>query len=236
MGILFLTNYDAYIDGTIEIGNRTSYTIVPDMKIPVTVGVQNVIITKNTMTPYTSSVLIVENEAYMIDLLEYQPKVSQVIFRIIQEGATLFINDVVTPYDYPVVLDFGQYDIKVKLDGYKDWKGILLVETVDIEQIIDMETEPRYLIISGPEGAEFYMDGILKGTFVNGEPIETPILDGGHILTIRKEGFISWSQSVLIEENGENYYFTVPELTPIEGAAPPETEPSETLPTENTSP
>lgn len=235
-GYIVLTNYDAYLDGTIDIGNRTSYTVVPEMRIPVTVGIQNVIITKDTMIPYTSSVLIVENEDYIIDLSEYQPKVSQVTFRIIQEGATLFVNDVVTAYDFPVVLDFGQYNIKVKLEGYKDWQGILVVEQQEIEQIIDMETEPLYLIMKGPDGAEFYIDGVLKGTFTNDEPIETPILDGGHILTIRKEGFLSWSQSVLIEDNGEDYYYTVTELTPIQGEAPAETTTPETNPTDTTTP
>ena len=229
-GYIVLANYEAFLDGMIEIGNRTSFTIVPDMRIPVTVGIQNVIISKDTMTPFTASVLIAENEDYLIDLKDFQPKIAQVNFRIIQENAILYINDVITEYAQPVQLDFGQYEIKVEAEGFTDWKGILVVEQLNIEQIIDMETEPLYLRIKGPEGAEFYLDGVFKGTFVLDESIDVPILDGGHILTIRKEGYISWSQSVIVEDKGEDYYYTVSELVPIEGQAPTEPAPDGTTP------
>lgn len=230
-GFIVLQNYDAYIDGMIEIGNRISYTVVPEMRIPVTVGVQNVIITKDGMTPYTASVLIAENEDYVIDLSEYQPKLAQVTFRIIQEGATLFINDTVTDYTSPVEMDFGQYDIKVKLEGYKDWQGIVVIDQPTMEQIIDMETEPMYLRMKGPDGATLYIDSVKIGVFANDEMIETPILSGGHILTLRKEGYVSWSQSVLVEENGEDIYYTVSELTPIDGGTPTDTTtPTDTVP------
>lgn len=214
-GYIILQNYDAYLDGTIEIGNRTSYTVVPEMRIPVTVGVQNVIITKDTMTPYSASVLIVENEDYVIDLSEYQPKISEVTFRIIQEGATLFINDTISPYDAPVILDYGQYDIKVKLDGYKDWQGIVVIDQPSMDQIIDMETEPMYLRMKGPDGATLYIDSVKIGVISNNEIIETPITPGDHVLLLVKSGYLQWTDNVHIEESGEDIYYTIESLTPI---------------------
>lgn len=242
-GYIVLQNYDAYLDGTIEIGNRTSYTVVPEMRIPVTVGVQNVIITKDTMTPFSASVLIAENEEYIIDLEDYQPKISEVTFRIIQEGATLFINDTISPYDAPVILDYGQYDIKVKLEGYKDWQGIVEINQPSMEQIIDMETEPMYLRMKGPDGATLYINSVKIGIISGNEILETPIVPGDHTLLLVKTGFLPWTADVHVEESGEDIYYTIESLTPVadsstntDGTAPTDGTTTEPVPETTTNP
>lgn len=230
-GYVVLENYSAYYEGRLEIGNRTSYTIIEDMRVPVTVGIHTVIITKEEMTPYSASVFIEEGMDYIIDLSDLQPKVSEVIFTIVQAGSTLFINDEeIESYEEAIVLDYGQYSIRVENDGYMDWEGILVVDQPYLPQTIDMEIEPLYLHMTGPVGAEFYIDGVQQGVMVAGESIDVPIIPGGHILTLRKEGFISWSQSVFIEDAGEDYYYTVSELTeiPEEPTPTPTPEPTPT--------
>jgi len=215
-GYIVLENYSAYLEGRLEIGNRTSYTIIEDMKVPVTVGIHDVIITKEEMTPYSASVFIEDGMEYIIDLSDLQPKVSEVVFTIVQGGSTLYINDEkIESYEEAIVLDYGQYSIRVENDGYMDWEGILVVDQPYLPQTIDMEIEPLYLHMIGPVGAEFYIDGVQQGVMVEGKSIDVPIIPGGHILTLRKAGFISWSQSVFIEDAGEDYYYTVSELTEI---------------------
>lgn len=215
-GYIILENYSAYLEGRLEIGNRTSYTIIKDMKVAVTVGVHTVIITKEEMTPYSASVFIEEGMDYIIDLSDLQPKVSEVVFTIVQENSILYINDEkIESFEEAIVLDYGQYAIRVENDGYMDWEGILVVDQPYLPQTIDMEIEPLYLHMTGPAGAEFYIDGVQQGVMKIGESIDVPIVPGGHILTLRKEGFISWSQSVFIDDAGEDYYYTVSELTEI---------------------
>jgi len=225
-GYIVLSNYSSYLEGRLEIGNRTSHTIIEDMKVPVTVGVHTVIITKEEMTPYSSSVFIEENEEYVIDLIDLQPKVAEVIFTIVQDGSTLYIDDeTIEDVAVPVNLDYGQYSIRVKKDGYMDWEGILVVDQPYIPQTIDMEIEPLLLHMTAPDGAEFYIDGMLQGVVKGVTPVDVPIIPGGHILTLRKKGYISWSQSVLIEDTGEDYYYTVSKLTEIPKEPIPEPEP-----------
>ncbi len=226
-GYIVLENYSAYLDGRLEIGNRTSHTIIKDMRVAVPVGVHQVIITKEDMAPYSASINIEEDQDYVIDLSDLQPQMAQVDFEIVQEDARLFINDVETEItDEPLEMDFGQYNIKVKKDGFMDWEGIVVIDQLYIKQVIDMDVEPLQLHMTGPDGAEFYLDGVLKGYFSGSDPISVPIVAGGHVLTIRKDGFQSWSQSIFVEDIGEDIYYTVTELQAL-ATEEPETEPEE---------
>lgn len=212
-GYIVLENYTAYLDGRLEIGNRTSHAIITDMRVAVPVGVHQVIITKESMAPFSASINILENEDYTIDLADLSPKLAEVEFEIVQEEATLFINDVLTEItDEPIQMDFGQYNIKVKKDGFMDWEGIVVIDQLYIKQVIDMDAQPLQLHMTGPDGAEFYLDGVLKGNFSGTTPISVPIVAGGHVLTIRKDGYQSWSQSIFVDDTGEDIYYTVSEL------------------------
>ncbi len=196
------------------------------MKVPVAAGVHQVIITKEEMVPYTASVLIEENGEYIIDLSDLQPVVSQVDIEIVQENSLLYINDELTELTgEPIELDFGQYNVRVENEGYMDWVGILVIDQPYIKQIIDMEVEPLQLHMTGPDGAEFYLDGVLIGIIRGFEPIIVPIVPGGHVLTLRKDNYQSWSQSVFIEDAGEDYYYTVASLEEIPQEPEPEPEP-----------
>ena len=79
-----------------------------------------------------------------------------------------------------------------------------------------MSERPLYIHLSGTEGGEFYIDGVYQGTIEGDQPISAPITTGGHILTLRKEGYLSWTQSVYIDDQGEDYYYSAEELKPIE--------------------
>ncbi len=85
--------------------------------------------------------------------------------------------------------------------------------------------------MTGPEGAEFYIDGVFQGVMVAGEPISVPVTPGGHYLTLRKEGYISWSQHIEVVDNGKPYNFSVSELIQIQTETEPVTEPVTEPPT-----
>ncbi len=230
-GYIVLENYSAYLDGRLEIGNRTSHTIIKDMRVAVPVGVHQVIITKESMAPYSASIKIEEDQEYIIDLADLQPQSGQVDFEIVQEGARLFVDDVETEItEEPLEMKFGQYNIKVKKDGFMDWEGILVVDQLYIKQVIDMDIEPLQLHMTGPQGAEFYLDGVLKGYFSGGNPISVPIVAGGHVLTVRQDGYQSWSQSIYVEDIGEDIYYTVTELQAL---AKEEPDPEPQVPVED---
>jgi hypothetical protein len=204
------------------------------MRIPLTVGVHTVIITKDNMTPYTASVFIEEEKEYIIDLVDLAPKVADVSFVIAQESASLFIDgEVIEDISNPLVLNYGEYQVKVTADGYKDWETTLVVNQAYVSQKINLELSPLFIHMTAPTGAEFYIDGILQGIVQEGKAIDAPISTGGHILTLRKSGYISWTQNVMIEDQGQDYYYTVSELTEIQKETESEAEPDADADTTN---
>ena len=225
-GYLVLKNHEAYIDGRLEIGNRQSYTIVRDMRIPIKAGVQQVVISNDQMTPYSASVFIEEGKEAIIDLGELTPKIAKVRLDIVQTDVSVYIDDekVENPTEERQ-LNYGEYSIRVESPGYVPWEGILVVDQAYIVQRIDMEVEPLYIYISGPAGASFYIDNVLKGVLEANKPLGVPVTPGGHTLQLRKTDYNTWERNVFIEDTGEDYYYTVPSMTEIPVVPVPEPEP-----------
>ncbi|MBN2222539.1 MAG: PEGA domain-containing protein [Vallitaleaceae bacterium] len=216
-GTLILEDYDAFLDGVLEIGNRTSMTIIKEMQVPLAAGEHQLIITKEGLEPYVTNISITEGEETRINLKDYTPQVGKVRITVVQEEVTLYLNgEKIEDYSQELILDYDIYNVKVTKDGFEPWEGKLTVDAADVEFVINMSEKPLYIHLSGTEGGEFYIDGVYQGTIEGDQPISAPITSGGHILTLRKEGYLSWTQSVYIDDQGEDYYYSAEELKPIE--------------------
>ncbi|RRD93488.1 PEGA domain-containing protein [Clostridiales bacterium COT073_COT-073] len=211
-GFLVLKNSDAFLGGTIEIGNRDIRTIDKDMRIEVSAGVKKVIITQENMNPYSNDVFIEEGKEVVIDLGEFKPKVGKVTFTTVQEGVTLYINEEKQAVaNGEVTLDFGKYKLKAEKEGYTPWESSLTVNQVVMQVTIDMKMEPQHLEVQTPIGAELYIDGARVGII----PARTAITPGEHNITIRKEGYYSKNQTITVENNGKNVNYAFPDLIRI---------------------
>lgn len=218
-GYIRLVNYDSYIDGRMEIGNQRSYTIKKDMVQPASVGVHTVIITKDDMTPYKTKVFIEEDQEFIIDLSDLQPKVGKVEFTIVQEGVKLYIDDkLIENTKEQVELPFGEHKLRAKKEGFVDWVDVLVVNELYLSKTIDLEDEPMKLSVDAPVGADLYLDGVLKGTI----PVEIPVQPGNHVIMLRKEGYYSWSERFIFEDQGKDLFYTFSDLREI-----PKEEPGE---------
>lgn len=215
-GYIVLKNYAAYIGGLLEVGNRTSYTIEENMKVPVSVGTHQIVITKEDMTSYSSSVLIEEDEEFVVDLSDLQPKIATVYFGIKDAGVTVYLDDVVVEDPYvEQKMDYGEYTLRVEKEGFETFETVLKVNQPYIQVPIDMEEEPTYINMTGPGGAEFYLDGIRQGILQENQPLRVKTTEGAHILTLRMAGYNTWSQTVRIDGTRTDYYYTVSELEPL---------------------
>ena len=215
-GFLVLKNHEAYIDGRLEIGNRESHTVVKEMKIPVKAGVHQVVVSNDQMTPYSSSVFIEEGKEFVIDLIDLAPRIAKVRLEIVQKDSTVFIDgEKIENPEQERQLNYGEYSVRVESPGYVPWEGIVVVNQAYIVHRIDMEVEPLYIYISGPEGASFYIDNVFKGELEANTPLGVPITPGGHTLQLRKTNYNTWERNVFIEDTGEDYYYTVSSMTEI---------------------
>ncbi|TAH59744.1 MAG: PEGA domain-containing protein, partial [Gottschalkiaceae bacterium] len=145
----------------------------------------------------------------VVDIGTALPTTGIVNFTINPKDAKLYINNKeYKDYSKPIILDFGSYDIKIVKDNYVTAERKLVVNEAFMTVEISMEKTAKFIHVDKPEGVELYIDANYIGII----PIHTPIDSGSHNITLRKEGYYSKMHSVLIEDNGQDAYFSFPDL------------------------
>lgn len=225
-GTLILMNHSAFVGGVLEVGNRISFEITEKTEVSVSAGIHDIVITMENMEPFTGQVLIEEGKTVTLDLGTVAPKEGTVEFVITQKEAKVLINDQVQDLTKPIVLPFGDYNVRVEAETFVPWENKITVSQAYLRLEVDLSTQPVYLHVDAPTGCELYIDSGYVGMI----PITTPITPGNHTLTIRKDGYYSKMESVVIEDNGKDSYFTFPDLLviPAEETTTPTTTPAAT--------
>lgn len=128
-GYLKLKDYEAFLDGNIEVGYEILTKVDEHMEFVLREGEYTVKLKKGTLET-TKYVRITRDEETILDLGEYQVEVvrtGKVKFSISPEGATLYINKKQTSFDTEVELACGDYDLLVQLEGHESYQGVLTV-------------------------------------------------------------------------------------------------------------
>ncbi|MFW5629317.1 MAG: PEGA domain-containing protein [Acetivibrio ethanolgignens] len=129
-GYIRLANYDAFLGGTIEVGYGIIMPVTKDMLIAAREGTYKVKMENGELTG-TKEVTIKRNEEYTLDMSEFhvdEERVGKAVFMIDPEGAKLYINGIETDYSKKVRLNYGDYEIRVEMEGYTTFQGILTIE------------------------------------------------------------------------------------------------------------
>jgi hypothetical protein len=97
-------------------------------------------------------------------------------------------------------LGFGDYELKVSKDGYKEDMRNVVLDRNNQKRVIMVALEHETFTLqvnSSPSEAEVYIDGIKKGT----TPLEiTDLIIGKHFVEVRKENYAKWSKEVNEED------------------------------------
>lgn len=118
-----------FVDGSLEIGDIIYTTVSENMLVAVREGVHNITMKKDKLVG-SKEVKIEKNQEITVDMSGFQnpPKTSnQVRFVITPDEAVLYINQQKVDYSKPITLNYGDYSIRVKSEGYKDYTGVLTV-------------------------------------------------------------------------------------------------------------
>lgn len=129
-GMVTLTGYDAFLDGTIEVGYDIITTITENMVLTLREGDYKVTVTKNGLSA-TKYITLMAGENYQLDFSEYKPvevKTGKCYFDITPTGADLYINNTLCDYSKPIELKYGEYEIRVECTGYQTYSKTLKVE------------------------------------------------------------------------------------------------------------
>jgi len=210
-------------DGTVEIDNNIFISIKEAKKIEVLEGSHKVVIKRTGYEPVVKNIQVDAGQVREIDLKDMKKKIGRL--QVIAKGTTdykIFINDVEYPANEIILLEYGDYHMIVKKEGYKDWSRDFKVEKEDNRIEIKLEENEmakmvKVVVDTNPPGAEVYIDD----TFIGTSPVERQIPFGEHKISLVKEGYspIHFPASLEEGKKEKQFLFTLQEDKKDTGSA-----------------
>ncbi len=238
-GYLKPEKYKDFVGGTMTIHGEMILPVTEKMLIPVPEGSYDVSM-KNGDFVGSRAVTVERDQQTTLDMSKFKSLVAnrgQVRFDIQPVGAELYLNGTLTDYGKPVSLAYGKHSIKVVLDGYTTYTGVIDVQStsptiridlaeeeaevedekentsVSDEEAAGEDTSGQYdnehtITVSAPEGASVYLDGTYKGV----APCSFSKKIGSVTITLSQTGYTTKSYAMTTTDDGEDVKFAFPAL------------------------
>jgi hypothetical protein len=120
-----------------------------------------------------------------------------------EPDAKVYINGIFRGDAAPTLrltLPEGLLSMECRAPGYESYLESLSVTVDELSQRnITLRKQMGIISLATTEGAQFYVDDELIGTTPIMKPINIPA--GTHTLTIKKDGFFTWSSNVTVDAN-----------------------------------
>lgn len=146
-GMIRFTNIDDFVGGTVYIGASTYLKVTKVMRVTMREGTYKLTMQKDSLIG-TKEVTVERGQEVTVDMSEFKLEkadIGFVDFEINPYGADLYIDNVVTDYSQPVALSYGNHTIRVELNGYKSFAGILTVgqeeQEIEVNLVPDTSKE-----------------------------------------------------------------------------------------------
>lgn len=226
-GYLKLENDEAVIGGWIEIGQTLISRISPDMLFTVPEGSYTVRFTGNGVEE-TREVTIERNKETVLDLGDIeipQPEKGLVTVKVTPASAKVLIDENPVEITYPVRLSVGIHQITASASGYDTVSEYFQVDgesmTVSLELgetkttvsgngIFNRDEEDAKITIQAPADVEVYQDNLYMGI----APVTYKKTAGSHVITLRKEGYITRSHDIDVPDDDKDVMYSFPDLEP----------------------
>lgn len=239
-GYLYPVKYKDFVGGTMTVAGIMTVPVTEKMLVPVPEGVYEVSM-KNGDYVGSRTVKIERDQQMKLDMSKFKslaPNTGQVKFEIDPAGAELYVNGTLTDYGRPVPLKYGKHSVRVLLEGYATYFGVLDVKSASPTVYIDLADEKaevpdgaddtsvkkqesgqeqsgsgefdnqRTITVSDPIGASVYMDGTYKGTV----PCSFPKKIGTVTITLSMAGMTTKSYTMKTLDDAKDVSWSFPEL------------------------
>lgn len=234
-GYLRLSNDEYLKGGWIEVGQSVIQEITEDMMLLVPEGTYKVHLTANGID-LEEEVTIVRNQETVLDVTDVkpeEPKAGKVIFTVSPGEAMVTIDGKETDISSPVLLEYGLHQLKVEALGYETLRQYIKVEdpmvniglSLDVEKEISDKDEDQESVsgnsisgsakiyIDNPTDVEVYLDNVYIGI----SPLAISKTAGRHTITLRKNGYVTKSYTVEVDETTENVTYSFTNLVREDG-------------------
>ena len=117
-------------------------------------------------------------------------------------AAEIWLNDELAGESNRLInnLPHASYDIKIISERYLPFEGLLQIEGLDKEQIMEVELIPAWAdinISSVPVTADIFIDDELIGT----TPLVAEVMQGAHNIRVKRAGYKAWHDDIKINAN-----------------------------------
>lgn len=239
-GYIRPSNYKDFIGGVLTLHGEAILPVSEDMLLVVPEGTQQLTMDNGDLTG-TATLEVRRNQVTNVNMAQYQnqvPDTARVTFEIEPQGAELYVNGNLTDYSKKVSLKYGNHSVKVVLEGYNAYTGIVTIkdsgptvrinlakETADVDTDSSSveksdsssdsgttsapETDKSHTItVSAPEGAAVYVNGTYKGE----APCSFTKVLGSVTLTLTKKGCETKSYNIEISDDSLDVNWSFPDL------------------------
>lgn len=242
-GYIKPNNFKDFTGGTVTVQGEAILPVAKDMLLVVPEG-QQLITMKNGDLMAEVTVEVKRGQVTKVDMAKYQnqvPDTARVTFDVNPQGAELYVNGVLTDPSKPVSLKYGNHSVKVSLEGYEDYSGIISVKdaslTVHInlaEESADVETDSSDSSSSvsddssssSSESSVTYDNDhkvtvsapvgaavYVNGTYKGEVPCSFTKMIGNVTLSLTKDGYETKTYAVEISDDSKDISWSFPDLT-----------------------
>lgn len=236
-------NYKDFHGGTVLVQGEVILPVSKNMLLSVPEGTQSLTM-KNGDLMSQASIEIKRGQVTEVDIARFQtqvPDTARVRFKINPPGAELYVNKALQDSSKPISLKYGNHSIKVVLEGYNDYEGVVNIQDPNPTIKIDLAEESAEVVEDSSSSSVSEEDNssstsqstttnydqehkitvsapsgaavYVDGTYKGVVPCDFTKMIGNVTLTLTKEGYETKSYSVQISDDSQNVTWSFPDLT-----------------------
>ena len=169
------------------------------------------------------------------------PDTARVTFDVNPQGAELYVNGSITDPSKPVSLKYGNHSVKVSLEGYEDYSGIITVKDASLTVHINLAEESADVETDSSESSSSVSDDssssssessvtydndhkvtvsapvgaavYVNGTYKGEVPCSFTKMIGNVTLSLTKDGYETKTYAVEISDDSKDISWSFPDLT-----------------------
>lgn len=241
-GYLRLENDTYFVGGWIEVGESLISPITQDMLLTVPEGDYQVLLTNNGNRGI-KNISIKRGEELDLDIGDIEieeTKVGRVVFSVTPGNASVYVDGELVDVAAPLELEYGIHQMIAGAEGYDTMTRYINVgeelANLDIRleksstvsgnsssnnsdkntaasgtgRVISTTDQGQYhVMITAPEKVELYVDG----NYIGITPISFKKVAGSHVITLRKDGHVTRSYTIQVDEEQKDISYSFADLT-----------------------
>ena len=213
-GYLDFTGKELVADGMLELNNDYAKELAGVTKMEVLEGTHRVVVRGENIETFFKEIAVERGETYILDLNDVQYKMGFLNIKSNVTDFILYIDGREVSRDEPIMLDYGNYALKITKEGYDAWEEKITVREPVKDVVVEMQEELqtcKLTINTYPAGAELYIDN----SYVGLSPLTTPVVYGRHKLIYKKPGYKTMEYEKVIESPAEILDIYLQEEEPV---------------------